>query len=175
MGYGTAVGFVCLRARHWLKLPEYIPQLLIFGDNALIAAGQMRISIVKFSANTGIKNACATSGVNTPTIAVSCQRIHTVPANRVAAYTANRSRVHFNFPSVALLGIRIQFNAYITNTVVASIQANAPNPSTKNPPITAPIMLPTSPLHPNQMGKIPSKIIGRYRKVKLGTATSPDR
>jgi hypothetical protein len=36
-------------------------------------------------------------------------------------------------------------------------------------------MLPNNPGKPNHTGKTPSKIIGRYRIVKLGTATRYDK
>jgi hypothetical protein len=35
-------------------------------------------------------------------------------------------------------------------------------------------MLPTNPLHPNQSGNTPNKIIGRYSRVKLGSVTEND-
>jgi hypothetical protein len=45
----------------------------------------MSISMAKLSPKAGSRNACAMVGVNIPTIAVSCQRMNTVPINRVAA------------------------------------------------------------------------------------------
>ncbi len=71
--------------------------------------------------------------------------------------------------------MRIQFKPYMMSVVTDSIHARKPKPSTKYPPMNAPIMLPVSPLNPNQLGKTPSKMIGRYRRVNFGTAIKPDK
>src|SRR5512136_601299 len=61
------------------------------------------------------------------------------------------------------------------SVVTISIQAKNPRFSTNKPPITAPIILPKSPGKPNHTGKTPSKTIGKYRIVKLGTAIREER
>ena len=73
-----------LRLRHSAKLPEYIAQLLSFGDTALIKAGQVIKTMGKLRPNVGKRKAQAISAGNRPT-AENCQRIALVPTNRVSA------------------------------------------------------------------------------------------
>ena len=80
------------------------------------------------------------------------------------------------FASVALLGVRIQFKPNMMSAVTDSAHAKCNGkPSTKTPPMYAPIRLPNSPLHPNQIGKTPSRMMGRYRRVKFGIVIEYDR
>jgi len=77
---------------------------------------------------------------------------------------------------VELLGIRSQFKPKMISAHTDSATAKCRGkPSTKTPPMYAPIRQPASPLHPNQIGNTPNRMIGRYRSVKLGIVTEYDR
>lgn len=95
-----------------------------------------------------------------------------MPINSVSAYMLERMmRLFLVFASVAILGVRIQFKPNMISAVTDSAHAKCNGEaSTKTPPMYAPIRQPASPLHPNQIGKTPRRMIGRYRRVKFGIA-----
>jgi len=71
--YGYLPRDLALRLRHSAKFPEYIPQVLSFGDTVLMRMGHVISTIGKLIANVEIIMARASADVNSCGKIVYCQ------------------------------------------------------------------------------------------------------
>ncbi len=81
--YGCLRWDLALRLRHSAKFPEYMPQVLSFGDTALIKIGHVMSTIGKFIENVGMIMVRASADVNSCGRIVYCQIMYPVPTRRL--------------------------------------------------------------------------------------------